>query len=52
MVEGLFARALATRLFEGDMDSVVTLYHARAAFHRREIDRSGECPRTDQLPSP
>lgn len=42
VVEGLFARAIATRLLEGDMDSVVTLYHARAAFHRREVDRTGE----------
>ncbi|GAA5825178.1 hypothetical protein JCM5353_002251 [Sporobolomyces roseus] len=41
VVEGFFARAMATRLFEGDMDSVVTLYHARAAFHRREVDRTG-----------
>ena len=40
-VEGLFARAIATQLFESDMDSIVTLYHARAAFHRREVDRTG-----------
>lgn len=41
-VEGLFARAMATQLFESDMDTVVTLYHARAAFHRREVDASGK----------
>ncbi|GAA6059133.1 hypothetical protein JCM10212_003880 [Sporobolomyces blumeae] len=40
-VEGLFARAMATGLFAADMDSTVALYHARAAFHRRELDRSG-----------
>ncbi|GAA6013848.1 hypothetical protein JCM11491_000444 [Sporobolomyces phaffii] len=40
-VEGLFARAIATGLFETDMDAAVTLYHARAAFHRRQVDRSG-----------
>ncbi|GAA5974409.1 hypothetical protein JCM21900_003545, partial [Sporobolomyces salmonicolor] len=38
-VEGLFQRAVATGFFENDMEGTVALYHARAAFHRRELDR-------------
>ncbi|GAA5937957.1 U6 snRNP complex subunit PRP24 [Sporobolomyces koalae] len=43
-VEGVFARAIATRLFEQDMDAVVTLYHARAAAHARLIDLGPDGP--------
>ncbi|GAA5897738.1 hypothetical protein JCM5296_000867 [Sporobolomyces johnsonii] len=39
-VEGLFQRAIATGFFENDMEGTVALYHARAAFHRRELDRT------------
>ncbi|GAA5883487.1 hypothetical protein JCM16303_003825 [Sporobolomyces ruberrimus] len=41
VIEGLFARAMGTGLFETDMDGVVTLYHARAAYHRRQVDLTG-----------
>ncbi|BGP52072.1 Splicing factor [Rhodotorula kratochvilovae] len=39
-VEALFQRAVATGLFAKDMDSTVALYHARASYYRREMDRN------------
>ncbi|GAA5854941.1 hypothetical protein JCM9279_003579 [Rhodotorula babjevae] len=39
-VEALFQRALATGYFAKDMDATVALYHARASYYRREMDRN------------
>ncbi|GAA6048750.1 hypothetical protein JCM3770_003941 [Rhodotorula araucariae] len=39
-VEALFQRAIATGLFAKDMDSTVALYHARASYYRREMDKN------------
>ncbi|GAA5883970.1 hypothetical protein JCM6882_002087 [Rhodosporidiobolus microsporus] len=38
-IESLFQRAISSGLFEKDTDAVVALYHARASFYRREMDR-------------
>ncbi|BGP20599.1 hypothetical protein JCM10213_007133 [Rhodosporidiobolus nylandii] len=38
-MEALFQRALSSGLFDKEMDAVVALYHARASFYRREMDR-------------
>ncbi|GJN94155.1 hypothetical protein Rhopal_007229-T1 [Rhodotorula paludigena] len=38
-IEALFQQAFATRLFDKDMDAVVALYHARASYYRREMER-------------
>jgi len=43
-VEALFQRALATGYFAKDMDATVALYHARASYYRREMDRNGASP--------
>ncbi|GAA5836247.1 hypothetical protein JCM11251_001440 [Rhodosporidiobolus azoricus] len=38
-VESLFQRAISSGFFEKDTDAVVGLYHARASFYRREMER-------------
>ncbi|GAA5869364.1 hypothetical protein JCM8547_008653 [Rhodosporidiobolus lusitaniae] len=38
-VEASFQKAIATGLFANDMDGIVGLYHSRASFYRREMDR-------------
>jgi hypothetical protein len=39
-VEEIFNKALSTGYFDQDMDGTVALYHARASFYRREMDRN------------
>lgn len=43
-VESLYQRAIETKLFEKNVDELVTLVEARAGYHRREVDGSCECP--------
>lgn len=40
-VEALFQRAVATGYFAKDIEAHVALYHARASYYRREMDRNG-----------
>lgn len=40
-IEALFQQAFSTRLLDKDMDAVVALYHARASYYRREMERRG-----------
>ncbi|TNY18454.1 hypothetical protein DMC30DRAFT_53948 [Rhodotorula diobovata] len=39
-VEALFQRAVATGYFAKDIEAHVALYHARASYYRREMDRN------------
>ncbi|GAA6038706.1 hypothetical protein JCM8097_002356 [Rhodosporidiobolus ruineniae] len=39
-VEALFQRGISSGHFEKDMDGAVAVYHARASFYRREMERN------------
>ena len=50
-VEALYQRAIDTKLFEKNLDELVTLVEARAGYHRREVDVSGTSSRGSTIAS-